>query len=141
MSKSSNGIEVSQELSEIREQLEKLTRQVRLAANIIEKEEHPYEWLRITYNLSQDDYRRIEDVFEEASHELDKQGRFSAAGFEHELRNLFPDMIGYQEVKDIVLCFHYNNQFRNVCREFAEQMPTSEMSPILCEHDDEEFNE
>ena len=111
------------------EEIEKLKYHVRLLSESLPIDDESYARLAIERDWGPTDIDRAHDVFKKYDVLLSDGSTLNSSEFEHELCEAFG--IGYQEVKGIILTFWHNEQWQNVCREYAMQKQCVEFHKIL----------
>lgn len=97
---------------------------IRLLANCIDSDEHPVESLILNMNWDEKQIDKAHDIFQKYEQLIDSKVKINWQNFENELKEEFD--ISYQTVKYIVLAFYRNNQWVEVCYEYAMSMePTT----------------
>ncbi len=110
-------------------QIEKIKYHIRLLAESLDHKAYPIASLVLGMNWSENDLDRAHDIFEKYDNELETGATPSWTAFELELRNEFS--IGYQSVKNIVLAFYRNGQWRDVCVGYTLEHTSVELHEIL----------
>lgn len=115
-------------MEDVEEELKKLRYHVKLLGEAINGRDYPITSLVVFMNWDESELDAAHDIFEEADNRLSEGKGVDWGGFERKLRDRF--QIGYQTVKDIVLAFHRNHQWTQVCREYAHAYECSEFHEI-----------
>lgn len=115
----------------IQKQIEKLHYHIRLLAETIDYREHPIPALVIQMDWNDNDLNRAHDIFEEYDAKLEAGEDVNWKEFKMKLRDEFS--IGYQTVKSIVIAFHANGQWTDVCRAYAKAYECVEFHHITRE--------
>lgn len=103
--------------NDLKKEIDKIKYHIRLLGEAIDYNKHPVTSLVIDMNWSNDDLNKIHDIFEHYDNMLNEGKAIIWREFEMELRNNFK--ISYQTVKMIVLAFHFNHQWKQVCYNYA----------------------
>ena len=120
-------------MDDIDAELEKIRYHLKLLGEAVDFREHPMAYLVVHLNWTESQLDRANDIFEEARNALDEGRGVNWGQFEHKLRDEF--QIGYQTVKTIILAFHRNHQWTDVCKQYAEAYECSEFHEITRRED------
>ena len=120
-------------------ELEKMKYHIRLLAETIDFENSPIPCLVIGMDWAEEDLTRAHDIFERYDDALRNGTSVSWQRFQSELCNAFN--IDYQRVKTIVLTFFENDQWRDVCTQYAKAYECVEFWGILGRYASQEKSE
>jgi hypothetical protein len=111
------------------DEIEKLKYHVKLLSDCLPIDDESYARLAIARDWGPKDFDRAHDIFERYDKQLRDGAKLNGSALEHDLREAF--IIGYQEVKGIVITFWHGGQWQEVCRQYAEQNKCMEFHGIL----------
>ena len=112
----------------IEEQLEKLLFQMKLVGESLDSRVHPIPALVISMNWSATDLDKAHDIFEKFDRILESGKKPNWGEFEQDFKEQFE--IGYQSLKTVVLAFHRNFQWTQVCETYAKTYECMEFHEI-----------
>ena len=112
----------------IEEQIEKLQFQMKLVGESLDSREHPIPALVISMDWSDADLDKAHDIFEKFDGILESGETPNWAEFEKDFKDQFG--IGYQTLKMVVLAFHRNFQWTQVCEIYAKAHECMEFHEI-----------
>jgi hypothetical protein len=115
-------------MEELSKQVDKLKYQMQLVGESINSKEHPIASLVISMNWGDKDLDKAHDIFEKYENILESGESPNWGAFELEFNQQFD--IGYQTLKMIVLAFHRNFQWENVCAVYAKAKECVEFHEI-----------
>lgn len=104
-------------IEELKKEIGRLQYQVSLIVDTIDHQNYPVEYLILSLGWVEGDIDRVHDIFEKYDNKLEGREKVEWNDFEMELRKELD--IGYQTVKSIIIAFHRNDQWSNVCYGYA----------------------
>ena len=107
------------ELQQLKDQLEKMQFHIKLLRETIDYEKYPISSLVIDLNWSSNDLNIAYDIFEKFENKI-KHAEKSLTHIDMQVEFEERLNINYQDLKLVVLSFFYNNQFTEVCVEYAQ---------------------
>jgi len=118
-------------LEETASQVEKLRYQVMNLSDLIAKccdEKYPIELAVVDFNWGDEDHRTANDIFEKFDKILQTGDRVNWVEFESDFSRQLS--IGYQSLKMIILSFHANHFWVDVCKAYAKHHDVAEFKEI-----------
>jgi lipid II:glycine glycyltransferase (peptidoglycan interpeptide bridge formation enzyme) len=102
---------------ELVKDFKKLQYQVKVLSECMDYEKYPVEYLILSMNWDQSQINKAHDIFQKYDQKLKNQIGIRWFDFERALCDEFK--INYQSVKSIILAFHRNQQWVEVCHGYA----------------------
>ena len=109
-------------------QLKKLKYQMSLVGEALNSSEHPIATLVISMDWDDQDLDKAHDIFEKFEKIIEAGEKPNWTEFEHDFHQKFG--IGYQTLKMVVLAFHRNFQWIDVCASYAKAKECMEFHEI-----------
>ena len=119
------------ELQQLKDQLEKMKFHINLIGETINYEKYPIPSLVIDLNWSSNDLNIAYNIFEDFEKRIN-HGETSLLHIDMQVEFEEKLNVNYQELKLVVLSFFYNNQFTEVCIEYAKSFGNSIPIEIKC---------
>ncbi|RZM89780.1 MULTISPECIES: hypothetical protein [unclassified Escherichia] len=104
-------------LTEISKEIEKIKYHISILGDIIDYHNHPVESLTISMDWNERNINRTHDIFEKYDEKLSNNEKLKWYEFENDLKDELD--IEYQMVKQVILAFYKNHQWRDVCYQYA----------------------
>lgn len=115
-------------MEELAKQIEKLKYQMRLVGDSLDSKAHPIASLVISMDWGDEELDKAHDIFEKYNNYLEAGDSPNWSAFEQEFQQQFG--VGYQKLKLVVLAFHRNFQWGNVCTVYAKAKECMEFHEI-----------
>lgn len=115
-------------MNDLQLQINKLKYQMSLVGESLDSREHPIATLVIGMNWDDKDLDKAHDIFEKFESILESGREPNWGEFERDFKQQFG--IGYQRLKIVVLAFHRNSQWANVCAAYAKAHECMEFHEI-----------
>lgn len=119
-------------LEDLKKAVEKLQYQVKLLGESLDFETNPIAALIIELDWNEEDLSNANDIFEKYDKKLENGEKVNWKEFEFELRDRFK--LGYQAVKLVILAFFYNDQWTDICENYACENECMEFHVITKSH-------
>lgn len=105
---------------EIIDSLKKLQYQVSILGHAIDHSNYPVESLIMEFNWAQEDMDEVHSIFGRWDSRLSGGGQMDSGEFEADFKSGLG--ISYQGLKSVILAFHKNGQWKNVCVSYAKSL-------------------
>lgn len=103
---------------EIIKRLDKLQYQVETLGQTIDYERYPVEALILSKNWGPIELEKAHDIFEDWDKKIEGGGEMNSGSFEDDFAKSLS--VNYQGLKSIILAFHRNSQWTNVCEAYVD---------------------
>ncbi len=116
-------------MKEILQEIEKLKYQIQQIGETLDSKKHPIPSLIISFDWDERKLNKAHDIFEKFHNLLEGGTDPSWPDFENRFR--FELSVDYQRLKFIVISFHRNFQWTNVCEAYAKKNKCIEFHEIM----------
>lgn len=118
----------------LEQELSKLKYQMSILISTIDSDKYPVESLILSLNWDDDDLDAAHDIFEKYDNKIEaKEENINWSAFEHDLRDRFS--LGYQSVKSIIIAFYKNDQWVEVCYQYAKAYTCVEFHSLIRDYE------
>ena len=121
-------------MDDIEQEIKKLKYKVKLLSSIVDYNQYPIEALMLSLDWDDQDLDKAHDVFEKYSNKIENKERIEWREFENELKEKFN--IGYQTVKRVINAFYKNDQWTEVCYEYAKAFKCLEFHWLIEDYEE-----
>jgi hypothetical protein len=118
----------------LEQEINKLKYQMRILISTVDSDKYPVESLILSLNWDDDDLDAAHDIFEKYDNKIEaKEENISWSMFENDLKNRFN--LGYQSVKSIIIAFYKNDQWVEVCYQYAKAYTCAEFHSLIRDYE------